>query len=84
MELPNHAGHRRDYEARHRAEEVERIEPHQPGAEEPAAIGIGALPASLLFGLLWDRFGSGMAFTVGAGLSLAAAAALLVLPDPGT
>ena len=48
------------------------------------AIGIGALPASLLFGLLWDRFGSGAAFTVGAAFALAAAGALVVLPDPRT
>jgi MFS family permease len=44
------------------------------------AIGIGALPASLLFGLLWDRFGSPVAFAVGAGLALVAALALLVMP----
>jgi len=46
------------------------------------AIGIGSLPASILFGLLWDRFGSPVAFSVGAGLSLLAAVALLVLPGP--
>ncbi|MFI5230300.1 MAG: MFS transporter [Gemmatimonadales bacterium] len=45
------------------------------------AIGIGALPASLLFGLLWDRYGSGVAFTTGAALSLAAAV-LLALARP--
>jgi MFS family permease len=44
------------------------------------AIGIGALPASLLFGLLWDRFGSAVAFSVGAGLSLLSAIGLLFLP----
>jgi len=46
------------------------------------AIGIGALPASLLFGLLWDRFGSATAFSVGAGLSLISAVGLLLLPGP--
>jgi MFS family permease len=37
------------------------------------AIGIGALPASLLFGTLWDRWGSTAAFDVGALLALSAA-----------
>lgn len=46
------------------------------------AIGIGALPASVLFGVLWDRFGSPFAFSIGAGLALVAALALLVLPSP--
>ncbi|HEX2224235.1 MAG TPA: MFS transporter, partial [Thermoanaerobaculia bacterium] len=36
------------------------------------ALGLGALPASLIFGLLWDRFGSAAAFTFGAGLALLA------------
>jgi len=45
------------------------------------AIGVGALPASLMFGVLWDRFGSPVAFSVGAGLALAAALALLALPS---
>ena len=45
------------------------------------AIGIGALPASLLFGLLWDRFGSATAFTAGAGLSLVSAIGLMLLPS---
>jgi MFS family permease len=44
------------------------------------ALGIGALPASLLFGLLWDRFGSAVAFSVGAGLSLVSAIGLVFLP----
>ena len=42
------------------------------------AIGLGALPASVLFGVVWDRLGAAAAFTVGASLALAAAAALLV------
>jgi MFS family permease len=40
------------------------------------AIGIGALPASVLFGLLWSAFGPSAAFLTGAALALAAAAAL--------
>ena len=43
------------------------------------AIGIGALPASLMFGALWDRFGAPFAFTVGAALALAAAVGLLLV-----
>src|SRR5262249_33738078 len=37
------------------------------------AIGIAALPASLLFGAVWDRWGAGRAFEMGALLALAAA-----------
>ncbi|HEY4575255.1 MAG TPA: MFS transporter [Thermoanaerobaculia bacterium] len=45
------------------------------------AIGIGALPASLLFGALWDRWGSATAFNFGALLALAAAVGvILVVP----
>ncbi|MDB4874677.1 MAG: major facilitator superfamily 1 [Gemmatimonadetes bacterium] len=44
------------------------------------ALGVGALPASLLFGVLWDRFGSPVAFSVGASLALLAAVAMLFLP----
>ncbi|HEX8673715.1 MAG TPA: MFS transporter [Longimicrobium sp.] len=40
-------------------------------------VGIVALPASLLFGMLWDVFGAATAFYAGAGL---AAAAALLLP----
>jgi MFS family permease len=43
------------------------------------AIGIGALPASLMFGALWDRFGAPFAFTVGAALALVAAIGLLLV-----
>lgn len=38
-----------------------------------AALGLGALPASLLFGLLWQQFGAAIAFNVGAALALVAA-----------
>jgi MFS family permease len=41
------------------------------------AIGLAALPASLLFGLLWQSFGARSAFLAGAALALAAA---LLLP----
>ncbi|MEP6780485.1 MAG: MFS transporter [Gemmatimonadaceae bacterium] len=38
-----------------------------------AAVGIAALPASVLFGVVWDRFGSSHAFAMGAGIAIAAA-----------
>ena len=41
-----------------------------------AVLGIGALAASVMFGLLWNAFGSSVAFLSGAGLALAAAALL--------
>jgi MFS family permease len=44
------------------------------------AVGIGALPASLIFGVIWDRFGSPVAFEFGAVVALAAAVALFALP----
>lgn len=37
------------------------------------ALGLGALPASLIFGAIWDRWGAATAFTFGAGMALAAA-----------
>ena len=46
------------------------------------AIGIGALPASLLFGFVWDRFGSKRAFEIGAALAFAAAMVLLMVAAP--
>ncbi len=42
-------------------------------------IGIGALPASLLMSLLWDRFNAMTALVTGASLSLLAAALLMAL-----
>ena len=42
-----------------------------------AAVGIAALPASVLFGLWWKLFGPRTAFLIGAGLALAAAIALV-------
>lgn len=44
------------------------------------AIGIGALPASIGFGIVWDRFGSAVAFGMGAALALIAALGLMFLP----
>jgi MFS family permease len=46
------------------------------------AIGIGALPASLLFGVVWDRFGPAAAFDVGAMLAVAAAIVLAAVRAP--
>ena len=43
------------------------------------AVGIGALPASVLFGLIWDRVSPRAAFDVGAGLAFAAALVLLAV-----
>jgi MFS family permease len=37
------------------------------------ALGLGALPASLIFGAIWDRWGAATAFTFGAGMALVAA-----------
>jgi MFS family permease len=45
------------------------------------AIGVAALPASVLFGVLWEGFGAETAFLTGAALALAAAVLLpLVVP----
>ncbi len=41
------------------------------------AIGLGALPASVIFGAVWDRYGATAAFELGAGLSAVAAVALI-------
>jgi MFS family permease len=46
-----------------------------------AAIGLAALPASLLFGILWKAIGPRAAFLVGAGLALLATVALLLLRE---
>ena len=43
------------------------------------AIGVAALPASVIFGLLWQRFGAPTALWTGAGLALCAAAGLAVV-----
>jgi MFS-type transporter involved in bile tolerance (Atg22 family) len=46
------------------------------------SIGIAALPASVIFGLLWDRAGSPTAFVFGA--IMAGLASLLLAAVPGT
>jgi MFS family permease len=43
------------------------------------AIGLGALPASVLFGIVWDRAGAPAAFVMGAAFALAAAIGLVLL-----
>ena len=45
------------------------------------AIGLGALPASLIFGYIWDRAGSPAAFMFGAGLALVAAVGMTLVPS---
>ena len=45
-----------------------------------AAIGLGALPASLLFGVLWSRYGSATAFLTGAAFATTAALVLAAVP----
>ncbi|MEA4884082.1 MAG: MFS transporter [Clostridia bacterium] len=48
-----------------------------------AAIGISALPASVIAGALWQRFGAPAPFIFGAVLALAATLMLLVMIKPG-
>ncbi len=43
-----------------------------------ATVGVAALPASVLFGVLWDRYGAPTAFLTGAVLSAAAAVLMTV------
>jgi MFS family permease len=45
-------------------------------------VGIGALPASLLFGLIWREAGAAHAFAFGAVMALLAALALLLMRGP--
>lgn len=42
-------------------------------------VGVGALPASLLFGLVWQKAGAAAAFAMGAGLALTASVLLVSL-----
>ena len=47
------------------------------------AIGLGALPASLIFGAIWDRVGAPTAFMFGSALALVAAIGMvMVKPSP--
>jgi MFS family permease len=45
-------------------------------------IGLGALPASVMFGLVWDRVSPQAAFSLGAVLAFGAAVGMLVLVRP--
>jgi MFS family permease len=42
-------------------------------------IGVGALPASLLFGLVWQKFGAVAAFSMGAGFAIVASMLIALL-----
>lgn len=47
-----------------------------------AALGLGALPASVVFGIVWERAGAEAAFVMGAGIAAVAALLfVLVVPD---
>jgi MFS family permease len=48
------------------------------------AIGLGALPASLIFGAIWDRAGAPIAFAFGATLALVAALLMAVVAPSRT
>jgi len=45
-------------------------------------VGLATLPASILFGLVWDRFGAHTAFIMGALLATAASLGIAILPKP--
>ena len=45
------------------------------------AIGLGALPASIMFGFVWDRAGAPTAFLIGASLALAAAIGMALVGE---
>jgi MFS family permease len=45
-------------------------------------VGLSALPASVLFGALWTRFGAQVAFGVSAGLAVTASVLLIFLSPP--
>jgi MFS family permease len=47
-----------------------------------AVTGVGALAASLLFGIVWNRFGTAAAFGLGAALALVATLLLFVVLPP--
>ncbi len=46
------------------------------------AVGLSALPASVLFGALWTGYGARAAFGVSAGLAVAASVFLMFLSPP--
>jgi MFS family permease len=45
-----------------------------------AALGVAALPASLIAGLLWDGYGPAAPFLFGAALAVLATIGLLLIP----
>jgi predicted MFS family arabinose efflux permease len=45
-----------------------------------AALGVAALPASLIAGLLWDWYGPSAPFLFGAALAILAIIGLLLIP----
>ena len=45
-------------------------------------VGLGALPASVLFGLVWDRAGASAAFYMGAAFAALAAIGIVAIPKP--
>jgi MFS family permease len=45
-------------------------------------VGLGMLPASVLFGLVWDRWGAHSAFIMGAALAAVAAVGIALIPKP--
>jgi MFS family permease len=48
-----------------------------------AAVGIAALPASVIFGLVWDQWGAETAFAMGAGIAMVATVLFaVVVPAP--
>ena len=46
------------------------------------AVGIAALPASVVFGIVWSRYGAAAAFGMSACLAIAASGLLVALPAP--
>ncbi len=46
------------------------------------AVGVSALPASVMFGILWSRYGAPAAFGLSASLAVAASGLLILLPAP--
>jgi MFS family permease len=50
-----------------------------------AAVGVAALPASVIFGLVWDQWGAETAFLMGAGIAVVSTLLFaLVVPAPRT
>ncbi len=48
-----------------------------------AAVGVAALPASVIFGLVWDRWGAATAFAMGAGIAVVSTILFaLIVPIP--